>query len=77
MEVDFILNDMEIAIEAKASEKITSDHLKNLRELKNDFSQVKSRIIVCLEKHIRTTEDGILILPYHEFISRLWLQKII
>jgi predicted AAA+ superfamily ATPase len=72
VEVDFILNDMEIAIEAKASAKINSDHLKNLRELKNDFPKIKSRIIVCLEKEIRVSEDGILILPYLDFVNRLW-----
>lgn len=77
VEVDFVLNDMEIAIEAKSSEKITSDHLKNLRELKQDFPKVKQMIVVCQEKKIRTTDDGILILPYKEFIQRLWAGAII
>jgi predicted AAA+ superfamily ATPase len=77
VEVDFILNNMEIAIEAKSSDRITSDHLKNLRELKKDFPGIKSRMIVSLEKHIRTTEDGITILPFQEFISRLWNGKIV
>jgi len=46
--------------------------LKNLRELKTDFKLVKERIIVCLENEIRKTQDGILILPYQEFLNRLW-----
>ncbi len=77
VEVDFILNNMEVAIEAKATDRITSDHLKNLRELKLDFPQVKKRIVVCLEKEMRTTEDNILILPYGYFVSKLWLEEII
>lgn len=72
VEVDFILNDMEVAIEAKSSQNIVSDHFKNLRELKKDFPKIKSRYIVSLEKQVRTTEDGITVLPYKEFISRLW-----
>ena len=33
MEVDFIVGDMLAAIEAKGSSKITSDHMKGLREI--------------------------------------------
>jgi predicted AAA+ superfamily ATPase len=77
VEVDFILNDMEIAIEVKSSDRITNDHLKNLRELKKDYPKIKSRFVVSLEKHIRTTDDGITVLPYPEFIRRLWAGEII
>ena len=77
VEVDFIINDMEIAIEAKASDRIVSDHLKNLRELKKDFPKVKARYIVSLEKNIRVTEDGVMILPYQDFIDQLWAGEII
>ncbi len=72
VEVDFILNDMEVAIEAKATDRITVDHMKNLRELKIDFPKVKKRVVVSLEKKRRTTEDGIIILPYKEFVVWLW-----
>ena len=67
MDVDFILGDMEIALEAKGADRITSDHLKNLREIKQDFPSLKELLIVCLEKNIRKTEDGIWILPVQEF----------
>ena len=63
---------METAIEAKSSDKITSDSLKGLRHLKFDHPNVKKRMIVCLEKKERRTEDDILILPYENFASRLW-----
>jgi predicted AAA+ superfamily ATPase len=71
-EVDFIVNDMEIAVEAKATRKVTSDHLKGLRQLKTDHPEVKKRVVVSLEPRARQTEDGISVLPYRAFTSRLW-----
>jgi predicted AAA+ superfamily ATPase len=70
-EVDFIVNDMEVAIEAKASSRITADHLRGLRALVQDHPRVKQRIIVCLEPRPRRTEDGIVILPAGDFIRKL------
>lgn len=75
IEVDFIIGRMEMAIEAKATGKISSQHLKGLRELVKDHPKVKNRIIVCLETKERVSEDGILILPYQRFLSRLWKNK--
>jgi uncharacterized protein len=77
IEVDFIINDAKIAIEAKTSQKVTSDHLKGLRELKIEFPKIKKRILVCLEKKPRLTEDKILILPYRNFLEQLWNGNII
>jgi predicted AAA+ superfamily ATPase len=71
IEVDFIVNDMEIAIEAKATAKVTSDHLKNLRSLVEDQPRVKQRVLVSLESPSRKTEDGILLLPPWDFCQRL------
>ena len=71
IEVDFIVNDMELAIEAKATAKVTADHLRGLRALKEDQPRVKQRIIVCLERTSRRSEDGILILPAAEFCDSL------
>lgn len=71
VEVDFVVNDMEIAIEAKATAKVTDHHLKGLRELAKDHSGLRQRAIVCLEPRARRTDDGILILPPSEFIRRL------
>lgn len=70
-EVDFIVNDMEAAIEAKATAKVTSDHLKGLRAVAEDHPRVKQRIVVSLERTSRRTEDGILIVPAVEFCGRL------
>ena len=71
IEVDFILNDMQSAIEAKATARVTADHLKGLRALLQDHPRIKQRMVICLEPHARKTEDGILILPASEFCARL------
>lgn len=72
LEVDFIVGDMEMAIEAKATSKVTSDHLKGLRSVKEDYPRVGRRIVVCLESKVRKTEDGIEILPVPAFVQLLW-----
>jgi uncharacterized protein len=71
IEVDFVANDMEVAIEAKASSKISADHLRGLRSLIQDYPKVKKRIIVCLEAKSRRTEDGIFVLPATQFCECL------
>jgi predicted AAA+ superfamily ATPase len=71
-EVDFILGNANIAIEAKAKEKITTNDLKGLQQFKEEYPDVKYRIVVSLEKSARIREDGILVLPYAEFIQKLW-----
>lgn len=75
-EVDFIVNDMELAIEAKAAGKINEKHLKGLRTLKNDHPNIKRRIVVCCENKPRTTEDGIEILPAEIFTQMLWQDEL-
>jgi uncharacterized protein len=69
--VDFIVNDLEVAIEAKGTAKVAADHLRGLRELIRDHPRIGRRIVVCLEPRSRRTEDGIEILPSGEFSSRL------
>ncbi|MCP4576721.1 MAG: ATP-binding protein [Deltaproteobacteria bacterium] len=76
IEVDFIINDMEIAIEAKSSRKITANHLKGLRQLRVDHPEVKRLLVVCCEEKPRRTEDGIEILPAEYFSGRLWDNEI-
>lgn len=72
-EVDFLLDDLSLAIEAKSSRFIADKHLKGLRELAVDQS-IGQRVVVCLEANRRLTDDGILILPARElpaFLSRV------
>ncbi len=72
VEVDFVINDMAVAIEAKSSRTISSHHLKGLRQLTIDHPDVKRRIVLCLEDKPRRTADGIEIVPYADFMRRLW-----
>lgn len=72
IEVDFVVGDMELAIEAKSSGKITSDHLRALREIIKDHPRIRRRILVSLEDRPRKTEDGIEIMPYAVFTRQLW-----
>jgi len=71
-EVDFIIDDMAYAVEAKASRSVTADHLRGLRELSHEHARVKKRFIISLDPRPRVTEDGIEVLPYAVFIRRLW-----
>ncbi|HTY43554.1 MAG TPA: DUF4143 domain-containing protein [Thermoanaerobaculia bacterium] len=72
IEVDFIVGDLRCAVEAKAASRITSDHLKGLRQLAVDQPTVRRRIVASLEPSPRVTEDGIEILPWRVFLDRLW-----
>ncbi len=77
VEVDFILGDMEVALEAKASGNVHQDHLKGLRELQKDHREVKRRIVVSLESRSRTTNDGIDVLTCKDFAEKLWSNKLL
>lgn len=70
-EVDFVLGDMQVAIEVKATANASSQHLKGLRTLGEEHSDVEERILVCLEPNPRRTSDGILILPPLAFVEHL------
>ena len=72
IEVDFIVNHIDCAIESKSSEKIKPQHLKGLRELKKEHPEVKKLIIVSMDTHDRETKDGILVLHYTTFLDYLW-----
>jgi len=70
-EVDFIVNNMQAGFEAKASRKITADHLRGLRAARTDFP-LKRAVIICLEQKPRKTEDNIEIIPADLFCKMLW-----
>ncbi len=70
IEVDFII-DADVAIEAKATHKVTTDHLKGLRQLFLDYPGIKRRMVVNLEPKPRRTDDGIDIMPVGVFVRAL------
>ncbi|MCG8556164.1 MAG: DUF4143 domain-containing protein [Proteobacteria bacterium] len=72
VEVDFIIDDVELAIECKATRTLSSQHLRGLRALRDEYPRLKRPLAVCLEPKARKTEDGIWVLPASQFADRLW-----
>ena len=72
IEVDFVVGDMEVALEAKATKRINAHHLKGLRALAAEHRRLEKRIVVCLEPKAWQTKDGISVLPASTFAHRLW-----
>jgi predicted AAA+ superfamily ATPase len=74
-EVDFVIGD-ELAVEVKATERVSDAHLKGLRAL-GEENIVRRRIVVSRDSLARTTEDGIEILPWRDFLRGLWAKELI
>ena len=77
IEVDFLIGDVEFAIEAKSSARVTRNHLKGLRTIVEEYPDVRRRIVVSMEPRARRTDDGIDILPAETFVRRLWAGELI
>lgn len=76
LEVDFILGATDAAIEVKASSRVHSAHTAALRAL-CDEAKVKRPIVVTLERTPRKVEGGIEVLPWMDFLQRLWAGEIV
>lgn len=74
-EVDFVVGD-ELAIEVKSTHNPTSRNLEGLRKI-GEEKEFKYRILVCRESTARMTDEGILILPWQEFLHRLWSNSLL
>ncbi len=72
-EVDFVINDC-IAIEAKTTRSATKNDIKGLAAIAAEGT-FRHRILVCNEPLAREVE-GIAILPWKEFVTRLWSEDI-
>ena len=70
-EVDFILDDMNAAIEVKGSQRIHSKHTRGLRTLMEEHT-VGRAVIVSLEKQPRKLDSSIEVLPWQIFLEALW-----
>ncbi len=68
-EVDFIIPDS-LGIEVKAKENVSGRDLKGLMAIKEE-RLLKHHVVVSLEPRPRTV-DGIEILPWKDFLGRLW-----
>ena len=69
LEVDFVVGDA-LAIEAKSTRNARSDDLKGLRAIAEEGT-FRKRLLVCREP-MRREVDGIVILPWREFVGQLW-----
>lgn len=70
LEVDLTIGEI-AALEVKAKSRVSDHDLKGLRALKEE-KIFKRYMVVSLERQIRTTDDGIKILPVDEFFKLLW-----
>lgn len=70
LEVDFVLGDGEVAVEVKGASRVDPSDLRSLHAFVAD-NRPRHAILVCNERAPRTV-DGIEILPWREFLARLW-----
>lgn len=70
-EVDFVLDDLHTAVEAKGAARVHDGDLRGLRALRASH-KTKRAWLVSMEKQPRTLADGIEILPWRTFLDRLW-----
>jgi predicted AAA+ superfamily ATPase len=75
MEVDFVLGEHEVALEVKGVAMVASHHLGNLKAFDEEYHP-KKLIVVSCDPHSRLS-DGVLILPWKEFLEKLWRDEII
>jgi uncharacterized protein len=70
LEVDFVLGDGEVGVEVKGTSRVDASDLRSLRAFVTDH-RPRHAILVCNERAPRLVE-GIEILPWREFLARLW-----
>ena len=75
LEVDFVLDDGQIAIEVKGTQRVHHRDLRGIRSFAHEFHPCAS-YVVCNEDSERV-HDGIRIIPWKLFLKRLWEGSII
>ena len=77
LECDFVLGrDGAVAIEVKGSANVRSGDVRAIRAYVDEH-RPRHAIVVCNESAVRRTSDGIWILPWQEFLERLWADEIV
>lgn len=76
IEVDFILGNMDVAIEVKSSKRINSNHTKGLKALRQNHN-LRRLIIVSFEKEPKKINDNIECLHWEDFLNQLWNGQLI
>lgn len=75
LEVDFLIGD-DIAIEVKASPRISPRDFKGLSALSEELN-LRRRIVICTEQRARTDDSGVEIMPINTFFRKLWSGEIL
>jgi uncharacterized protein len=75
VEVDFILNHGEVAIEVKGASRIDNTQLRPLKTFIQEYRPARA-FVVCNERASRLHED-IRILPWRHFLKMLWSGEVI
>jgi predicted AAA+ superfamily ATPase len=70
LEVDFVLGDLDAAIEVKSGTRVHEGDLKGLAALASEH-RVGRQFVVCVEPEPRRLGD-VLVLPWQDFLERLW-----
>jgi predicted AAA+ superfamily ATPase len=71
LEVDFILGDMAVGLEIKASTRVHDADGKGLRALRAEYP-LKRALIIAREKEPRRLASGLEVLPWPCFLEQLW-----
>jgi predicted AAA+ superfamily ATPase len=70
-EVDFVIGDMDLAVEVKGTGRVHEGDLRGLAALREE-SRVKRAVVVSLEREPRRIGAGVQVLPWRDFVARLW-----
>lgn len=75
-EVDFILGNMQVAVEVKASSRVHEGDVKNLKVLQEEH-KLKHLFLISFEKEPKKLASNIECLPWEMFLNMLWSGAII
>jgi len=70
LEVDFVLGEAEVAVEVKGTSRLDPSDFRSLRAFMED-NRPRRAVVVCNEPVPRVS-DGVEVLPWREFLARLW-----
>ena len=74
-EVDFVLGEAEVAVEVKGTSRLDSADFRPLRAFGED-NRPRQAIVVCNEP-VPRVHEGIDVLPWRDFLGRLWAGHIL
>ena len=74
-EVDLLIG-KSMAIEIKGTDNVGKKHLRGLRALMEE-RLIRNYAVVSLDRDKRTTDDGIVIWPWRQFLTALWANELL